>query len=224
VPPSPYVVTSGEYLTAIAAQNGTTVDEILALPKNADIKNKRPNPEILAPLDIVYLPDVEREWKQLRTGETHTFVSDVPTVTINVILLEEDGTALASKSVTTDPPVSDQPLSTDENGQLTFDVTIDVQRVQVSVDDTGQQFVLCVGYLDPSDTDTGLASRLRHLGHLGNEDELVDAREWLLGLVNGASDQAIMLGVASFQDANGQDVTGDPTDDVRAAIEDAHGC
>ena len=67
----------------------------------------------------------------------------------------------------------------DGDGLLTFSVGIDVSTVDVSVDGTTLEFCLNVGNLDPSDTDTGLASRLRHMGHLGDEDEHVAARPWL---------------------------------------------
>jgi hypothetical protein len=220
---SPYVVRSGDYLTAIAARNGTTVDEILALPKNADLKKKR-HPEILAPTDIVYLPDVTTKPLQLKTGQTNTFVANVPKVTINVTLLDNDGTALANKPVTTAPPVTDDPLSTDGNGSLTFDVTIDVRTVWVSGADCSLQFQLCIGNLDPSDTDTGLASRLRHMGHLGDEDPYVASRDWMRCLGEGFRGQALACGVAAFQADNGLDVTGEVTDDVRDAIKDKHGC
>lgn len=52
-----YVVRDGDYLTALAYRFGTTVAEILALPQNDRLKKLRPNPEILAPTDVVYLPE-----------------------------------------------------------------------------------------------------------------------------------------------------------------------
>jgi hypothetical protein len=221
---TPYVVRTSDYLTAIAARNGTTVDDILADPQNADIKAG--HPEILAPLDVVYLPAVKPSTFPLTTGSTNTFVADVPTVDVNVTLLDEDGQPLAGKSVTTDPVVSDTPLSTDGSGLLTFTVTIDVTQVDVSIDGTLSRFSVCIGNLDPPDTDSGLASRLRQLGHLGDEDDFVAARPWVTDVLGaGPNDHALALGVASFQSANGQTVTGDPTDDgVRSDIAKAHGC
>jgi hypothetical protein len=225
VPSTPYVVRTGEYLTAIASQCGSTVDDILADPNNADLKKLRANPEILAPTDIVYLPQAEPTWHALPVGSTTTFTApDAPTVTLNVVLLGQDGQAIANKPVTTDPVVSESPLTTDGSGLLTFPITIDVDTIDVSVDGTCLRFRLRVGNLDPVDTDTGLASRLRHLGHLGDEDSHVIQRSWLRELGLGANDAGIALGVASFQAANGRDVTGDADDDVRGAIHDAHGC
>lgn len=223
MPSAPYVVRSSDYLTAIAAQNGTTVDAILADPKNADLKDG--HPEILATGDIVFLPSVEQASFSLQPGSSTTFTSETPTVQVNAILLDQDGSPIAGQSVTTDPVVSETPLSTDGDGLLTFSVGIDVSTVDVSVDGTTLQFCLNVGNLDPSDTDTGLASRLRHMGHLGDEDEHVAARPWLSQFVEGLDDDALSRGVAAFQTAQGDTPTGDASDDsVRSAIEDKHGC
>jgi hypothetical protein len=222
MPSSPYVVRTSDYLTALALRRRTTVDVILADPKNAVLK--KGHPEILAPGTIVYLPEVPLVWIKLNVGTVNTFTVDVPTIDVHVILLDEEGSPIAGKRVTTDPIVSDTPLSTDGSGRLTLSVGIDVSVVEVAVDGTTLRFRLRVGNLDPCDTDRGLASRLRHLGHLGDEDDVAAARPWLSGLLEGVSDQTLALGVASFQQANGQDPTGDASNDVRKAIQDKHGC
>ncbi len=224
MPSAPYVVRSSEYLTAIALQNGTTVDAILADPNNAALKDG--HPEILSPGSIVYLPIASPSSFSLQTGSTTTFTAaDPPAVKVNVILLDQDGSPIAGKSVTTDPVVSETPLSTDGSGLLTFDVGIDVTTVDVSVDGTTLQFTLNVGNLDPSDTDTGLTSRLRHMGYIGDEDAHVAARPWLTPFVEGLSGDALSRGVAAFQTAQGDTPTGDAGDaSVQSAIEDKHGC
>ncbi len=220
---TPYVVRSSEYLTALAVQNGTTVDAILADPNNAALKDG--HPEILAPGDIVFLPTVKPASFSLQPGSSTTFTSDTPTVQVNVILLDQDGSPVTGKAVTTDPEVSETPLSTDGDGLLTFSVGIDISTIDVSVDGTALQFTLNVGNLDPSDTETGLASRLRHMGHLGDEDEHVAARPWVSQFIEGLNDDALSRGVAAFQTAQGDTPTGDSDDDsVQSAIEDKHGC
>jgi LysM repeat protein len=55
---TPHVVVPGDYLTAIAYAAGVTVDDIWNDPANAQLKELRSNPEMLAPGDVVYVVPV----------------------------------------------------------------------------------------------------------------------------------------------------------------------
>jgi hypothetical protein len=222
--PKPYVVRSGEYLTAIAHRHGTTVDAIWALPENADLKKRRPNPEILAPFDIVNLPDVKPKWHPISVGSANSFTATIPAVTVKVVLKAQDGSPLANKSVTTDPVLGKDPLTTDGNGVLTLQVPVKIRQVEALVVDSRLRFHLRVGNLDPHDTDSGLLSRLRQLGHLGDESSHAGTRSWLAPVTAEVQQHAIARGVSTFQAKNGKDVTGVPDDDVRSAVRDEHGC
>jgi hypothetical protein len=223
MPSTPYVVRSGEYLTGIALSFGTTVAAILSDPANAGLRTSRPNPEILAPGDVVYIPACERKWLRVKVGATNRFACSVPKVTVQVVLLGQDRKPLANKSVTTVPP-SDVPLTTDGSGLLTCAVAVTVKVLEAAIDGTTLRFRIRVGNLDPVDTDTGLASRLRHLGHGGDEDEHIMAREWLSGSSAELRAHALTRSIASFQRANGQEADGQADDSLRSSILSAHSC
>ena len=70
-------VRSSDDLTAIAAQNGTTVDAILADPNNVDRKDGHPEGS-RRPGDIVFLPSVEQASFSLQPGRSTTFTSELP--------------------------------------------------------------------------------------------------------------------------------------------------
>jgi hypothetical protein len=217
-----YVVKAGDYMTLIAYRYGTTVAAILDDPSNAALKAARPNPEILAPLDLVTMPTPTPNLRTLTTGTTNTFTSSPPTVKLNVILNADDGTPIAGKAVTTDVPVvGDGPLATDGNGLLTLEVTVLVDTVQVTVTETGASFSLRVGNLDPHSVDSGILSRLRHMGHVGNDGPFALRRPDLSDLDVDALSAA--SAITSFQLAQGKDATGTIDDPLRGDIRDAHG-
>jgi N-acetylmuramoyl-L-alanine amidase len=220
---TPHVVRSGEHLTGIASQFGTTVAVIWDDPANASLRRRRPNPEILAPGDVVYIPQTERKWLPVQIGTENRFVGTPLRVTVKVVLLGQDRKPLANRFLTAVPP-SDTPLMTDGSGLLVCSVDVALKILEVTVDGANVRFQIRVGHLDPIDTDTGLASRLRHLGHGGDEEEHVMARDWLSGSAAELRAHALARSVASFQRTNGQPGDGQVDDALRRAVHDAHGC
>jgi hypothetical protein len=217
-----HVVQPGDYLTAIAYRYGTDVSTVLGDASNANLKEQRPNPEILAPLDVVSVPDDPPTYTSLKTGATNDFTSNPPKVKVNVVLQDADGTPLAGKAVTTEPSLGDAPLSTDGSGLLTLEVDVLARTIAVTVTETGARYELRVGNLDPHSTDTGIASRLRHMGYLGYDDAFLEDDPALAGIDVATVDFG--PAVRAFQAANGQDDDGVLDDDLRAKIRDAHGC
>jgi hypothetical protein len=218
----PYVVRQGDYLTAVAHRHDTTVDEIWGLPENAKLVANRPNPEILAPGDLLYLPSPNPRWQSLTVGATNVLNASVPVVTLRVVLVDAEGSPLAGKAVTTTPTLGVDPLSTDGAGLLELQVPILYKVVTVVVTETQQHFALRVGTLDPHDADTGVLSRLRHMGHVGEELNFVGMRPHLRNL--DAQGLSLSAAVRSFQAGRGDEPTGDIDDQLRADIRDAHGC
>jgi hypothetical protein len=223
VPSKPYVVRSGDYLTALAFARGTTVDDILADPNNADFKKQREHPEILLPGDIVYLPEPDRKWLPATVGSTNNFTVKVPEVDVKVTLSGPDGKALANKSVTTVPPLGTAPLTTDGSGGLTLHVPVFLDVVRITVDGGGPVFDVKVGNLDPHDEPSGLISRLRQLGHIGHESAHAQARQWLADDAEGLHQLALQRGIEAFQASKGQDVTGVADDALCKDVRDDHG-
>jgi hypothetical protein len=207
-------------LTAIAHRYGTTVADILSHPKNADLAKACPNPEILAPLDVVIVPVPDPKWIELKTGQTNEFVSDPPKVELNVILRDAEGHPLSGKAVSVEPSVGDDPLSTDGDGLLTLQVSILCRRLDVTVTESGTRFTIWIGNLDPHSTDSGTLSRLRHMGHVGSEGRLGAGRAELEAI--DRQTVSLAAAVRSFQLTAENDETGVLDDNLRAQIRDAH--
>src|SRR5208337_3002899 len=56
----PYVVRQGDYLAQIAFRRGFVADRVWSAPENATLREARKDPNILAPGDILHVPDDER--------------------------------------------------------------------------------------------------------------------------------------------------------------------
>ena len=53
----PYVVRQGDYLTGLADRHGFDPKQVWEDQRNAELRAERPSPEVLAPGDIVFLPE-----------------------------------------------------------------------------------------------------------------------------------------------------------------------
>ncbi|MFT3765690.1 MAG: hypothetical protein QM820_09265 [Minicystis sp.] len=76
----PYVVRQGDYLTRLAHRFGFDAEEVWNDPKNAEIKKLRSSMEVLAPGDIVYLPEPTRATLPIQKGTTNRYVATIPKV------------------------------------------------------------------------------------------------------------------------------------------------
>lgn len=218
----PYVVRAGDYLTAIAYARGLRPGDIWQDSANAGLRQLRGNPEMLAPGDVLYVPVAERKWLPLTVGSTNKFVANPPKVEVHVILNDADGKPYAGKTVHLDPQVTDGDPATTGDGLLKVLVPVTVKVLTATVADDGACFQIRVGNLDPHDVPSGTLSRLRQLGYVGDESRLLATdRPYLDGI--DANDTALSRAVASFQDENGSEVTGEIDDDLCDKIRDQHG-
>src|SRR5688500_6803666 len=93
----PYVVRPGDYLTRIASRRRFDAEQVWQHPQNAELRRRRPNPEVLAAGDILYVPDTEPRRHALTVGGTSSFTARIPTVKLELSLTGSDGQPLASK-------------------------------------------------------------------------------------------------------------------------------
>src|SRR5262245_7341677 len=74
-----HIVQQGDCLSSIAAQYGFgDYRKIYDDPANAELKKRRPNPNVLQPGDVVNIPDRVAKTFECATGQTHRFVVKQP--------------------------------------------------------------------------------------------------------------------------------------------------
>jgi hypothetical protein len=189
----PYVIRQGEYLLQLAHRFGFDADTVWMDDMNADLRKARPNPNVLCPTDVLYIPDQanqEPAQHPLDMGSTNTFVADVPTTTVRVQFTDD---ALASQPCTVAELPDQTSLATD-GGLLTLVVPVDLDRATVTFSGPGVQCVLLIGHLDPPGTVTGVLHRLQNLGYLADSIPDEEADPFVFGsslyevaAANGAS-------------------------------------
>ncbi len=105
-----YVVKQGDYLTKLAYALGFSADAVWNDAKNADLKASRPDPDLLAPGDVLYLPDAapddpnpnplkSRVCRPVQSGTSNDYAAEVPPVSVHLVLAE-DGVPLTPTSRT----------------------------------------------------------------------------------------------------------------------------
>ncbi|MGA2447365.1 MAG: hypothetical protein ABTD50_01675 [Polyangiaceae bacterium] len=107
----------------------------------------------------------------LQVGATNTFVSEVPTMTVGVQFMAADGSPRSSVSCQVDERPDKPDMPTDENGVLHLEVPVTLDSAHVTLSDSGEQYVIALGAMDPIDTRTGMFKRLQNLGYIDHEVE-----------------------------------------------------
>ncbi len=178
----PYVIKRGDFLARLAHKFGFDADTVWNDPANADLKQLRRDPNLLWPTDILYIPEsMAPATFALVTGQTNTFVSDVPTTRV-VLRFSDPSCASKACSVPELPELTE--LVTDGTGTVSFDAPVTLDTFSIVFSDPGQTYKCGLGYLNPIDTLSGAIQRLQNLGYLSldvspDENDLEEVRSAL---------------------------------------------
>lgn len=212
-----HTVKQGENFNHIAKQhNVADWREIYRHSDNAELRKKRPNPNILLAGDQVVIPDLTKPKVVVRSGSHHKFVLTGQNQKLQLRIVDHANKPLKfMKTVLTVDGVK-KALTTDNSGQLMVEITQASQEIPLDIylkpDDKNpsHQFMLKLSHLDPPDTLEGLQARLNSLGH--------DC-----GVVDGVFGGKTRAGIESFQRANNLPVTGQADAQVYKSVQAAYG-
>ena len=162
----PYVIKQGDYLDLLAHVFDFDADTVWNDPANDELRKRRPNPNMLCPTDILYIPTQAARrpvTHSLVTGQTNTFVSTPPTVDVSLKFADPNR---ASQAFTMPELGSLTGLATGADGSTTFKVPVTLKSFTVVFTSDGASFTCKTGHLDPISTLSGVAQRLQNLGYL----------------------------------------------------------
>jgi peptidoglycan hydrolase-like protein with peptidoglycan-binding domain len=212
----PYVIRAGDHLQEIAYRMGFDADKVWQDEKNADLRKLRPDPNILCPCDILYVPDPKSQppkWLAVSVGSTNAFTAEIPRVHISVAFTQA-GEPIANAACIVHGMPPPNTFDTDGDGKLALDVPVHIRLLTVEFPEQCLLRRLQIGYLDPSSVPSGIWERLRNLGHVAPDAAPSDE----------VDEVTLSNAVRAFQRAHGLTVTGEVDDDTRQQLESTHGC
>ena len=198
----------GDTLPSIAALEGhADWRAIWDHPENAELKRRRQSPHVLAPGDVVFIPEKEQREERVASGQRHRFVVKNATMTLKLVLKDRKGTALANKAFELVAGGVTRTGTTDGSGKLEVKVPTSARGGTLKIKDPDMTFPIAIGHLDPVDEESGVRQRLRNLGLLPHASPTQDHIERALRI---------------FQKANDLTVTGTIDDATRTKLREKH--
>lgn len=205
----PYVVRPGDYLSRLAHLHGFDAAKVWDHPKNAELRERRHNPEVLATGDVLHIPKPEPKRHSLSVGGTNRFTTNVPRIKLRVYLTGTDGQPLANARYWVDG--EPEPAGTsDGEGLVEIEVSPAQRSLSVRVEGCEDSYVFNVALIEPIDTDAGLRQRLLNLRYLPEDGEAI-------------TPERTREAVQRFQEGHDLEPTGDVDDATREALVSAHG-
>ena len=201
-------VNAGDSIPSIAHDSGHFWETLWNLPANADLKNKRKNPNILAPGDEVTVPPIRVKDFSCATDSRHPFKrKGVPAkLKMQLFLMGEPRRNEPYTLILDDDVVKG---TTDGDGNLEHFIKPNAKGGVLRLNGGKEEYPVRVGHLNPIDNISGVKQRLNNLGfNCGDESD--DKTEQF--------SQAI----TQFQGENGLKQTGNIDDATKAKLESLH--
>jgi hypothetical protein len=202
--PTQYAVQQGDCFSNIAEQCGIPWKTLWNHPDNAELKQKRKDPNVLYPGDVVSIPDKEPKEESRGADARHKFKKKGEPTHIKIrLLLDDEPRAGISYGLQVDGATIKG--STDSGGYLQAVVPPGAQKGVLTVGEGTARDVFQLGFgtLDPIETDSGVRGRLDSLGYRVDGD--------------------LAAAVRAFQSKEKLDVTGAVDDSLRAKLKEKFG-
>lgn len=199
----PYVVRRGDHLARLAHARGFDEHAAWERGENEELRARRSGGHLLAPGDVLALPEAEPALAAVRPHATNRYRARVPTVRVTARLEGLDGAALpAGEPYTLEGLGRPREGAVGADGRVALELPIHVREVTLVFERLGVVIPVQVGGLDPHDAGSGVRQRLDHLGF--EEPDLERA-------------------LSAFQEREGLPSTGLPDEATLAALRRAHG-
>jgi N-acetylmuramoyl-L-alanine amidase len=211
-----HTVKQGECLSSLAKRFGyVDFETIYDHAENAELKKLRPNPNIIFPGDVVYVPEHEIKELDRATEALHSFILESSKTLFRLRIKDSEDKAFANRpyELNVDDKVFDG--KTDGDGRMEQEIPADARNGSVILYKTSAKtgvvavITLNFGHLDPVQEISGIQSRLNNLG-FGS------------GRVDGKLGPKTKAALIDFQRKFGLSETGQPDEQTKAALEQAH--
>ncbi len=212
-----HFVKQGECLSSLAKKYGfLDYRTIYNHPNNSRLKTTRPNPNILYPDDIVFIPDREIKEVDAVTEQRHIFKLEREKTLFRLTVKDHDDKPFANVRYELKIDKKTFEGTTNGDGKLEEMIPADARTgglVLFSEADGERKligmFSLKLGHLDPVEKTTGIQSRLNNLG-------------FGCGKVDGVIGEKTKAALRAFQEKNGLSATGEADSATREKLRQTH--
>jgi len=205
---APYVVQKGDHLARLAFQRGFDAEEVWRHPSNAELRELRRDPCILAPGDVLHIPDPAKRGLAFSSGTTNRYVARVPRMDVHLVIHDQLGTPLPDEPYVIEGLGDAVERRTDQDGAASFAAPVHVREATLLFTRRNVRLAVRIGDLDPLEEMSGVAARLANLRFLDSHT----------GWTGEQLEEALM----AFQHGLGLAMTGTLDEATRGALRDAH--
>jgi len=203
-----HTVRQGDCISSIAERHGLFWETVWQHPNNAGLRERRGDPNVILPGDVVFVPERRIAEYRRPTGATHTFQRKGVPAQLRLQFLEGDQPR-ANEAFTITVDGVETRGQTDGDGVLQVSIRPTAMRATVRFDSDGEEVDLQLGMLDPVESMTGVKARLLNLG-------------FDVPSVSDGLDDATREALREFQQRVGLPVTGEADDATRARLAELH--
>jgi hypothetical protein len=214
-----YIVRQGDCLANITERFGfSSYRTIWNDPKNADLRERRPNPNVLCPGDQIYIPERKSKTTDHPADAKHTFVVRKPVVVLRMVVQDGDGKPIESANYRLVAGVKSFEGTTGNDGKIEHPIAPDLESAALDFSyrkpngvTVHQSWNLKLGHLDDVATPSGIQARLTNL-------------RFDCGDVDGVIGPKTEAAIRGFQEWAGLDVDGVAGPKTQAKLKLSHGC
>ena len=207
--PINYQVKQGDCISSIAFEHGFFADTIWNYPNNAELKEKRQDPNVLMPGDVVFIPDKRLKEVPEPTNFVHKFkCKNTPEKFKIQLLIEDEPRANEEYEL----EIEDLKFEgkTDSQGRLEQSIPPNAKQGKLILKKDGMVFELRLGNLNPSDEITGAQGRLRNLG-------------LYFGAIDGQMSDDLEQAIQEFQIIKNIEPDGELSEETKDALKQDYG-
>lgn len=208
-----HVVKQGDCMASLGFEYGFHWKMIWDHPPNAQLKDKRQDPNVLFPGDIVTIPQKRPRLETGATEQRHRFQLKGVPATLRMKFLDQFGSPRADldyELFLVDG--KSRQGKTNAEGEMSLNIPPNLReaRLFIGLGDERQEVMLRTGDLDPPEEISGIQARLANLGY--------DP-----GPVDGRAGPRTQQALRDFQESRDLEVTGELDDPTLLKLKEIHG-
>lgn len=204
-----YIVKQGDCISSIAMDYGHFPDTLWNDQKNKELKENRKDPNILLPGDIVYIRDIENKTVSCATEQKHRFRRKAVPEKLRIQFeIGNKPRANEAYSLVIDGKFIDK--TTDKDGWVEIPIPPNATKGKIRFHDTGDEYEIELGELDPVTEISGIQGRLKNL-------------EFYNGDVDGKINSALEISIGNFQKQYNLEETGKPDKSLQDKLQEVYG-